>query len=312
MGSDGPVPGDEEEIAFWPPGAPSAEPDLVETRCRDCGLRWKIHRDLGGFRLRCRCQSWLQVPSRRAEAVPSPGAEGEGWEPRILPPPPRNGDGAEAPLAEAPLGPRRFLSGPDQVLLELTLLMLAFLAPPLLLQLAVKGDEATLLLPIASLASSLLVLTIDAFAGAESFLALRRGRLRHYVEGVLVAGLAFVLARGWVEVVEQLTEHRFEALSPLREVLGTGGALLVIAVCPAIFEEIAFRGLVQGRLIALLGPLQGVLVTAAAFGLAHGFTLGFPLQASLGVYLGSLRLRSRSLIPGMLVHFLYNGALLFV
>ena len=44
------------------------------------------------------------------------------------------------------------------------------------------------------------------------------------------------------------------------------------------------------------------------FALAHGVTLAFPIHLALGLYLGSLRARSGSLLPGMLFHMLYNTA----
>ena len=103
-----------------------------------------------------------------------------------------------------------------------------------------------------------------------------------------------------------------DPLLSLRAELGLGWALFVVAVCPAIFEEIAFRGLLQGRLTMLFGKPQGMLITAAVFGMAHGLTMGLPLQMFLGLYLCWLRSRSGSLLPGMLVHFLYNGTLVLI
>ena len=80
---------------------------------------------------------------------------------------------------------------------------------------------------------------------------------------------------------------------------------------PAVFEELAFRGLLQARLIPLFGRTQGIILGGIAFALAHGITVGLPFHAFLGFYLGWLRERSRSLIPGMIVHFVYNGTLVW-
>ena len=81
----------------------------------------------------------------------------------------------------------------------------------------------------------------------------------------------------------------------------------MIALCPAIFEELAFRGLLQGRLRALFGGHAGLVLTGVAFALAHGASLATPIHFSLGLYLGTLRERTGSLLPGMLFHALYNG-----
>ncbi len=61
--------------------------------------------------------------------------------------------------------------------------------------------------------------------------------------------------------------------------------------------------------MALLGRTTGILVAGMAFALAHGVTLGLPFHVGLGLYLGWLRVRSDSLLPGMATHFLYNGIL---
>ena len=67
--------------------------------------------------------------------------------------------------------------------------------------------------------------------------------------------------------------------------------------------------MLQGRLIALYGRNLGLFVTATAFALVHGQPAVLPIHLSLGLYLGWLRERSNSLLPGMLMHFLYNGTL---
>ncbi len=86
----------------------------------------------------------------------------------------------------------------------------------------------------------------------------------------------------------------------------------VIVLSPAFFEELAFRGLLQSRLGLLLGAAQGAVVGGAVFGLAHGITYGLPFQWGLGVYLSFLRIRSDSLVPGMLCHGVYNGVIVMM
>ena len=51
-------------------------------------------------------------------------------------------------------------------------------------------------------------------------------------------------------------------LEELARELGPILLVCVVAVAPAIFEELAFRGLLQGRLCALMGRETGILVTA--------------------------------------------------
>ena len=94
--------------------------------------------------------------------------------------------------------------------------------------------------------------------------------------------------------------------------MGLPAALFVVAVTPAVLEEIIFRGMLQGRLMALFGRGGGLFVTAAAFAIVHQSGPILPIHLGAGLYLGWLRERSDSLFPGMLMHFLYNGTLVWL
>ncbi|MEZ6003873.1 MAG: CPBP family intramembrane glutamic endopeptidase [Planctomycetota bacterium] len=54
------------------------------------------------------------------------------------------------------------------------------------------------------------------------------------------------------------------------------------------------------------GTRSGTVVTAVLFTLAHGVTVATPFHLTLGMLLGFLRVRSGSLYPGMVLHFVYN------
>ena len=94
----------------------------------------------------------------------------------------------------------------------------------------------------------------------------------------------------------------------MREVLGPWGLVFVYAVSPALFEELAFRGLLQGRLLALMGWL-GDPLDGDALRRCHGISMGTPLHLGIGLFLGWLRDRSGSLWPGILLHLGYNATL---
>jgi len=147
---------------------------------------------------------------------------------------------------------------------------------------------------------------IAAAMSPYAFTGLRPAAPRHFAEAALFAIGAFLLAIGWMALVD-VDDESGKMMRGLRDILGEGWLLFVLAFCPAVFEEIAFRGAVQGRFYALLGRTQGLIATGAAFGLCHGVSAGLPFQIGIGIYLCWLRERSRSLLPGMLAHALYNG-----
>lgn len=85
--------------------------------------------------------------------------------------------------------------------------------------------------------------------------------------------------------------------------------LLAIAVTPAICEELAFRGfmlsgLQSGRQRNFWTP---ILISAVCFGVVHMIAHQVFNAMLLGIVLGLLAVRSRSLIPGVIFHFLFNG-----
>jgi membrane protease YdiL (CAAX protease family) len=79
-----------------------------------------------------------------------------------------------------------------------------------------------------------------------------------------------------------------------------------ICVCPAIFEELAFRGFIQSSMMRVMEVRDAVLVTALMFAILHLSPIGMVHLAIIGLVLGVLRVRTGSLYPGMLMHFCHN------
>ena len=93
---------------------------------------------------------------------------------------------------------------------------------------------------------------------------------------------------------------------------GLGVQLFCIALMPAIWEEIAFRGLIQGRLESVVGRTEALWLTAALFAIIHASWLSLPYLFLLGLVLGILRQRSQSLLPGMVLHGVHNAAVILM
>jgi membrane protease YdiL (CAAX protease family) len=105
----------------------------------------------------------------------------------------------------------------------------------------------------------------------------------------------------------QMTEIMESLLKPG----GMGGIfvnLLVIAVIPAIGEELTFRGIIQKLLNRWFGhPHWAILVTAILFSAIHIQFLSFLPRFFLGLVLGYLFYWSGSIWLTMLVHFINNA-----
>lgn len=84
--------------------------------------------------------------------------------------------------------------------------------------------------------------------------------------------------------------------------------VLFIVVAPAI-EELTFRGAGQS-LLSFTGRWPSILLVGIAFGVWHGLVQALLVLIPFGIGLAYLRDRTRSVIPGIVVHGLFNGAAL--
>lgn len=89
-----------------------------------------------------------------------------------------------------------------------------------------------------------------------------------------------------------------------------------LALCPAVCEELFFRGFLLKAFGAALRPATTIILTAALFGLFHVLVRDalllerFPPTAMLGLVLGWLAYRTGSLWPGVLLHVIHNTSVL--
>ncbi len=83
-------------------------------------------------------------------------------------------------------------------------------------------------------------------------------------------------------------------------------AFLLIAVAPAICEELLFRGYMLGGLKDKLKPIWVIIITALTFGLYHMNVPQGIYATLLGCVLAWVTLKTQSIIPAMLMHFTAN------
>jgi membrane protease YdiL (CAAX protease family) len=84
-------------------------------------------------------------------------------------------------------------------------------------------------------------------------------------------------------------------------------AFVVIAVLPAIGEELVFRGLIQRELGKVVNMHAAILIAAFLFSLFHMQFFGFIPRLFLGALFGYLYYWSGNLSLAMLAHFINNG-----
>lgn len=123
----------------------------------------------------------------------------------------------------------------------------------------------------------------------------------------MLGDLVFTAQQAFVPVPESFLEQFGEALDLN---LSLGLMLLLLAVQPAICEELFFRGALQGLLRGATGPAFRVVLVAIAFGLFHLSLPRILPTGALGLLFAVALLRSRSIYVPMVMHFLNNGFLI--
>ncbi len=81
---------------------------------------------------------------------------------------------------------------------------------------------------------------------------------------------------------------------------------LTVAVLPAFAEEFAFRGIVMGTLRPYSEGLA-ILVSSATFALMHGNFIQLPFTFCCGLVFAYIDIKTNSLLPSIIIHFLNNG-----
>jgi sodium transport system permease protein len=134
---------------------------------------------------------------------------------------------------------------------------------------------------------------------------------------LLATGLALTL-NPLVHELQPVVERLFPVSPLVKEALdqmmarvpSLGAALVLFAVIPAICEEFAFRGYILSGLQHRHSTRSAILLSALLFGILHVLLSLFQQLFNatlLGIVLGLIAVRSRSILPGIVFHLVHNG-----
>jgi membrane protease YdiL (CAAX protease family) len=97
-------------------------------------------------------------------------------------------------------------------------------------------------------------------------------------------------------------------MARMDSVLDYISTLIVMALAPAIFEEILFRSTIQPLFIGWTKNVwAGIILTSILFSAIHFSFFGFLSRAALGIVLGLLFYKTKNIWLSILMHFLNNG-----
>lgn len=130
--------------------------------------------------------------------------------------------------------------------------------------------------------------------------------LTEWNEGLRFGGLLQQLD----ELMTELEEQATAVTEKMLKVETFGGLLFnlfIIALIPALGEELTFRGVLQQSLTQRMNPHIAIFVSAAIFSFIHFQFYGFLPRMFLGVLLGYMFYISGSLWTSIVMHFVNNG-----
>lgn len=88
--------------------------------------------------------------------------------------------------------------------------------------------------------------------------------------------------------------------------------LLMMAVLPAICEELAFRGFILSGLRRMNNKWLAVLVSSLFFGIAHQMLQQSITAFAVGMLIGYIAIQTKSIFPCMLYHVIHNSLPLLI
>ncbi|WP_417388283.1 CPBP family intramembrane glutamic endopeptidase [Gimesia sp.] len=109
----------------------------------------------------------------------------------------------------------------------------------------------------------------------------------------------------WLQQFDQM--QAMEMVKGMAEKSSLWALILVVAVCPAIGEELVFRGAIGRGLLARWGLIPGILITSFMFGIVHMHPAHAIAVIPLGMFMHFVYVVTKSFWAPMLVHFMNNA-----
>lgn len=112
-------------------------------------------------------------------------------------------------------------------------------------------------------------------------------------------------------LVTQLNRHIFQqeySYYPIYVGHQYGNYIMIasVALFPAIFEELAYRGFLMQKLILILNPKEAIYLSSILFFIVHFSMISFFWMLPFAFLLGYVRIKYNTLWYGIAMHFCFN------
>ena len=132
-----------------------------------------------------------------------------------------------------------------------------------------------------------------------------------YVQNYIFQQLAdnftlFESIKNFADGLDKMMEGTFGVLLDANSIPEMFLIVFVVAIVPAVCEEIFFRGFVQKSFELSVKPIWAILITSVSFALYHFNPYGLLALVILATYLGFAAYQSKSILIPMILHFINN------
>lgn len=217
---------------------------------------------------------------------------------------------------ELPLGSRA--GGLSYTVIVVVNLLVSIVASAIVMAGSLKSTDAekyisVLVSPIAVAITLTLTLKV-AKQPVRSVLPIKTHPKYLLIGVLLVFGLIFSLSsvnEYLIELLELMGYERRQSFLPDYSGWKVLPVLITYAVIPAVAEEIMFRGILLNNTEEGAGSIRAILLSGFCFSLYHGSVEQTVYQFICGCLFAFLAVRSRSVTPTVIIHFI-NNALIIV
>ncbi len=132
-----------------------------------------------------------------------------------------------------------------------------------------------------------------------------------YASSSIIAAILVNYAVKWVNrTIFDSETYYYTAFSHLKYAKLV--TILVVALEPAITEELAFRGILQQGLYKVVDKKQAMYIAAFLFALMHLSFISFLWLFPFALWLGYVRMKEDTLWYGVVIHFCFNTTACFL
>ena len=173
--------------------------------------------------------------------------------------------------------------------------------------------QSTIVIQIGMILAPALIMATMLTRSVRSSLRLNRPRITELLASVLLAVCLHptYTAFAWLVGSEyKIGEQTISMLMQFDSIIASApmwSVLLVLAVVPAVCEELAFRGFLFSGMQRNNGHVRAILLTSLLFGLSHGVLQQTITASVIGLLLGWLAFRTGGVICTIAFHCIHNS-----